>query len=85
MDGDGWDASEIPLPEGMESYQIRVLGAGGVLKRSLTLNAAPWIYAAAEMLSDFGTGLSAAVIEVSQIGADGMPGIPTSHSTTIQI
>ncbi len=84
VDGDGWDAAEIPLPEGMENYQLRVLGAGAVLKRSLTIAATGWTYPAAEMLSDFGTGASSVIIEVSQIGADGRPGIPAIINVSIE-
>ena len=84
LDGDGWDAAEIALPEGTEAYQIRVLGAGGAVRRSLTANAAPWTYSTAAMLADFGTGPSVATIEISQIGADGMPGITASIITLVQ-
>jgi hypothetical protein len=41
MESDGWDAADIPLPEGVEAYQIRVLTADGIVKRSLNVASSP--------------------------------------------
>ena len=85
FDGDGWDAAEIALPEGLENFQIRVLGAVTELKRSLTVASVGWTYPAADMLSDFGAGASTGVIEVSQVGVDGLPGFAAAINISIEV
>jgi hypothetical protein len=77
-DSDGWDAADIPPPEGAEAYQVRVLNALGQAKRTVTVSTPSWSYAAAAILADFGAGPAAVTVEVAQIGANGLAGIPAT-------
>lgn len=55
IDGDSWAGVEVPLGEGAEAYLLRVLVAGSI-RRERMLNAAHWVYAAADRLADGITG-----------------------------
>lgn len=78
--GDPWTAGEPPL-EGLEQYRVRVL-AGGVELRTWITDSNIATYAAADIAADFPSG-GTAVIEVSQIGANGLPGSAAQVSITI--
>ena len=73
------------MPKGGEGDEIGMLGAGTELKRSLTVASVGWTYPAADMLSDFGAGASTGVIEVSQVGVDGLPGFAAAISISIEV
>ena len=80
-DGDGWDNPDIPLPESAESYRIRVLTLLGAVLREVTVTNPTWTYPAALRTADLGT--SNFILEVSQISASGLPGLPTQLTVTI--
>ena len=64
IDGDFWDALDVPLGEAVESYQLRVV-VSGTVRREEIVGASEWIYIAADQLAD---GISGEFsIEVSQI------------------
>ena len=71
IDGDSWDAPEVPLGEESESYQLRVIRGGSVL-REATLGAPEWIYTAAMQMQD--DAQSGVRIEVAQVSARFGPG-----------
>ncbi|MCL6283098.1 glycoside hydrolase/phage tail family protein [Ruegeria sp. 2012CJ41-6] len=66
IDGDSWDAPEVPLGEESESYLLRVLRGGSVL-REATLGAPEWVYTAAMQAQD--DTQSGVRIEVAQVSA----------------
>ncbi|MCR8825666.1 baseplate megatron protein TIM-barrel domain-containing protein [Pseudosulfitobacter koreensis] len=66
IDGDGWDTPEVPLGEDVESYRVRVLREGAVL-REQTVGAPAWTYGAAEQAAD--AALGGLTLEVAQISA----------------
>ncbi len=51
IDGDGWEAPEVPLGEERESYLVRVVTAAG-LRRETTVDAPGWTYSAAAQAAD---------------------------------
>jgi hypothetical protein len=75
LDGDSWDAAEVPLPEGQESYRVRVLDSISAIRRELVRATSNWTYPASQQSADFGSGPHSAVIEICQIGSDGLAGI----------
>ncbi|MBR9838580.1 MAG: host specificity protein [Rhodobacteraceae bacterium] len=68
IDGDDWDLAEVPLGEDLESYAVRVVQDGSVL-REAQVSQPSWTYTPAQ------DGLSGAyAIEVAQISARYGPG-----------
>jgi hypothetical protein len=53
LDADRWEASEIPLGEESESYEVTIAVAGGSPVRVVTTAAPSWLYAAAAIAADF--------------------------------
>lgn len=51
VDGDSWDSEEVPLGEENLSYRLQVM-SGTVVLRSTTVNAATWVYSAAQQAAD---------------------------------
>ncbi|MGL4488852.1 MAG: baseplate multidomain protein megatron [Rhizobiaceae bacterium] len=82
LNADSWEVPEIPLTQTFEGYRIRVLGAGNSVKRAISVASGQWTYALADRQADFGGGPSAAVIEVSQISNNGLPGLPRTLNLT---
>ncbi len=72
IDGEFWDALDVPLGEAAESYQLRVIVSGAV-RREVIVGASEWIYTAAEQLADSISG--AFSIEVAQISDRFGPGL----------
>ncbi|MCA3555312.1 glycoside hydrolase/phage tail family protein [Aestuariivirga sp.] len=66
--GDSWEASEIPLAEEREAYQIDVL-AGAAVRRSVTAGESQWLYRAADIAVDFGPGASSFTLRVAQLSS----------------
>lgn len=64
IDGDSWQASDVPLGEERERYLLRLRSAGTVLHEE-TLSAPEWLYDAARRAADG----PEVVIEVAQISA----------------
>jgi hypothetical protein len=73
VDGDGWDAPEVPLGEESESYVLRIRKAGAVL-REVSVTGTAWVYSLSEQMVD---GVAAPYrIEVAQVSATYGPGLP---------
>jgi hypothetical protein len=68
--GDAWLASDVPLAEEAESYEVDVL-SGSTVVRTLASSAPGVTYAAAEQAADFGTPPASVTVRVHQIGALG--------------
>ena len=72
IDGDFWDALDVPVGEAVEGYQLRVV-VSGATRREEIVSASEWIYTAADQSAD---GVSGAfVIEVAQISDRFGPGL----------
>jgi hypothetical protein len=71
IDGDSWESVEVPLGEETESYLVRVL-QGGSLIRETTVTTPGWTYTAAMQASDALSGLY--TLEVAQLSARFGPG-----------
>ncbi|WP_372572921.1 baseplate multidomain protein megatron [Ruegeria jejuensis] len=72
IDGDSWDAPEVPLGEESETYLLRVTREGALL-REVTLRAPEWTYTEAMQVQD---GAESGVrIEVAQVSARFGPGL----------
>jgi Putative phage tail protein len=82
-DADSWDAAEVPLPEGQESYRVRVLDGTNAVKRELVSTTSVWAYTDAQQFADFGAGPDVATIEICQIGSDGLAGIAANLEIVI--
>ena len=66
IDGDGWDTVEVPLGEDIESYRVRVLKGGAVLRED-SVGEPAWTYGAAAQAAD--AALGTVEIEVAQLSA----------------
>ncbi len=69
--GDNWEVPEVPLGEESESYLLRVV-QGGVILREVFTDTPSWTYSAAEIATDVPIGFFN--IEVAQISAKFGPG-----------
>ncbi|WP_424833341.1 baseplate multidomain protein megatron [Ruegeria sp.] len=71
IDGDDWDGLDVPLGEETESYLVRILSGGSVL-REVVIGSASWHYSAAMKAAD---GLSESYeFVVAQVSATYGPG-----------
>ena len=64
IDGDIWDALDVPLGEDTEGYLVRVTKAGATVREE-TVSSPKWTYAAADIASEIGSG--GYVVSVAQI------------------
>ncbi|MGC1495647.1 MAG: glycoside hydrolase/phage tail family protein [Sulfitobacter sp.] len=65
VDGDAWEVIEVPLGEESESYLVRVLQAGNILRETI-VETPVWTYAAAAQMADgVGTDFTVSVAQIS--------------------
>ena len=69
LNGDGWDAIDVPLAEDAESYEIDILDAGAVAAGRSRATQPSVLYAAAQETADFGAPQSALTLRVVQMSA----------------
>ena len=83
IDGDGWEAPEVPLGEATELYQLDILdGLGGDVLRAVTgLGAQAYLYSAADQTADFGSPQWNVAIRVTQMSASYGAGAPAEALT----
>ena len=72
IDGDFWDALDVPLGEALESYKLQVVVSGAV-RREEIVGASEWTYTAADQSADGISGVFS--IEVAQISDRFGPGL----------
>jgi len=72
IDGDLWDAADVPLGEAAEAYLVRVLAPGGAILRQAEVAVPAWTYAGAARAADGVAG--AYSIEVAQVSDRFGPG-----------
>jgi len=80
--GDAWEATEIPMSESAESYELDVFDGAAVV-RTLTAATPEATYTAAQMTTDFGAPPSSFDIEVYQISS--ITGRGTGRAATITV
>ncbi|MPZ55018.1 MAG: hypothetical protein GEU91_00700 [Rhizobiales bacterium] len=68
IDGDSWEAGEVPLGEESEAYAVDILDGETVL-RTLTATAPALLYPAAEEIADFGAPQASLSVRVAQLSA----------------
>jgi hypothetical protein len=66
IEGDGWDTPEVPLGEDVESYRVRVLKDGAVLREEV-VGMPAWTYDTDAQATD--AALGAITVEVAQLSA----------------
>jgi len=66
--GDNWDASDVPLSEDLESYEIDIM-SGATVKRTISSTSASAVYTAAQQLADFGAAQASVEVRVYQMSA----------------
>ncbi|MET3613257.1 hypothetical protein ABID16_001562 [Rhizobium aquaticum] len=83
IDGDNWDAYDIPLDEPEERYLIEILDGSGARLRSAETTIAGFTYAAADALADLGAPPSNIHYRVRQIGWTVAAGLPAEASISL--
>ncbi|MFK7746313.1 MAG: glycoside hydrolase/phage tail family protein [Roseobacter sp.] len=73
VDGDSWDTPEVPLGEEAESYILRIVKEGAVIREEIVPEPL-WIYPLSEQAAD--GLLGEFTVEVAQISATYGPGLP---------
>jgi hypothetical protein len=69
LDADRWDASEIPLAEEAEQYQVAIAPADGGAVRTETVSQPSWLYSAADIAADFDAPPAEVDVTVRQFSA----------------
>ncbi|MGA0561215.1 baseplate multidomain protein megatron [Ancylobacter sp. VNQ12] len=73
VDGDSWEAAEVPLGEEREAYRLEVMNGASVV-RSLTVSAPSFLYAAADEIADFGAPQPFLDVRIAQLSTSAGPG-----------
>jgi hypothetical protein len=68
IDGDSWEAQDVPLGEAFEKYQLDILDGASVL-RTLETAVPNVLYAAADEIADFGAPQDALSVRLAQVSA----------------
>ena len=69
INAEDWDAAEIPLGEGSEQYQIKILNGGGQTVRSTVSVIPEFTYLQSQRLADLGSISAPFAFKVRQQGA----------------
>lgn len=67
--GDSWEASEVPLGESDERYEVDILD-GGIVKRTLYATAPAAVYAESAQIADFGSVQASYSVRVFQVSPE---------------
>lgn len=81
--GDAWDASDVPLGEEQERYQLEIM-SGSIIKRTLISTTQNALYTSADELSDFGASQSALSVRLCQLSTTVGEGQKTVQSIVIE-
>jgi hypothetical protein len=73
IDGDVWELTEVPLGEESELYTLNIMN-GATIARSTAPTTPDFLYATADILTDFGTIPSSLDVRVAQVSATYGPG-----------
>ncbi|CAH1656806.1 Putative tail protein [Hyphomicrobiales bacterium] len=66
IDGDAWEAAEIPLGEEAEAYEVDIFD-GATVRRRLTTGSPAVLYPAADELDDFGSAQTTLTLVLAQM------------------
>lgn len=83
IDGDNWDAYDIPLDEPEERYLVEILDGSGARLRSAETTFAGFSYAAADVLADLGAPPPAIRYRVRQMGWTVAAGLPAEATIAL--
>jgi hypothetical protein len=83
LGADSWTASDIPLGEEREEYQIEIAHAGGALVRTATSLTPSYVYGAADIDADFGTPPAEIDVTVRQLSLAVGWGIPATRRLSV--
>ena len=83
IDADNWTASDIPLGEEREEYQVQIAHAGGALVRTATTLQPGFVYDSADIAADFGAPPDEIDVTVRQISLAAGWGIPATRRLSL--
>ena len=83
IDADSWTASDIPLGEEREEYQVQISHAGGAMVRSATTSGASFLYGSAEIAADFGAPPEEIDVTVRQLSLAAGWGFPATRRLSL--
>jgi hypothetical protein len=81
IDGDSWEAADVPLGEDSEAYAVDIL-SGATVKRTLSVATPSALYAAADEIADFGAPQASLSVRVTQLSAAVGRGIAAEATLT---
>jgi Putative phage tail protein len=82
VDGDSWDVAEVPLSEAAELYKLEILN-GTTVVRSVLNTSQNYLYATADIITDFGAVQASLSIRISQMSAVYGPGTPLERTLNV--
>jgi hypothetical protein len=82
-DADNWTASDIPLGEEREEYQVQVAHAGGAVVRTETVLAPGFLYGSAAIAADFGAPPDEIDVTVRQLSLAAGWGLPATRRLSL--
>jgi hypothetical protein len=83
IDADSWTASDIPLGEEREEYQVQIAHAGGAVVRTATTPAPSFLYDSADIATDFGAPPDEFDVTVRQLSLAAGWGIPATRRLSL--
>jgi len=83
LGADSWTASDIPLGEEREEYQVEIAHAGGAMVRTATSLTPGYVYGAADIASDFGAPPAEIDVTVRQLSLAAGWGIPATRRLSL--
>lgn len=78
IDADSWTASDIPLGEEREEYQVEIAHAGGAVVRTATAQQSSFLYNIADIVADFGAPPAEIDVTVRQLSLAAGWGLPAT-------
>jgi len=83
IDADSWTASDIPLGEEREEYQVEIAHAGGAVVRTSTALVPSFVYDSADIVEDFGVPPSEIDVTVRQLSRAAGWGLPSTRRLSL--
>ena len=83
IDADSWTASDIPLGEEREEYQIQIAHAGGAVVRTATALAPSFLYDSAAIEADFGAPPDEVDVTIRQLSLAAGWGFPATRRLSL--
>jgi hypothetical protein len=66
--GNGWTASQVPLSEEYEAYEVDIVD-GATVKRTIAVSEPAATYTAAQQIADFGATQASIAVRICQMSA----------------